>query len=410
MIETQFDIKKVNAFKDLLVRIRHGESPQSIQKDFEKYFKEVSEVNLLLIIQELLNGDYGVTIEDIKKFYSIYTHLNDEAIFDSFDQSHPVQIFRTENRSFQSLLEKIDLLLEVYETQENDAKNTINDLRKYIHQLGEFQKHYRRKEHLFFSILERFNHHVPTRIMWRQDDRNYALYKGVKRQIDQLPQVDLNHVLKTYSAFKKEFYDMIFQEEEIILPILVSLFSDDDWSAIAEESDAFGYALIEIEEQLPQRDGWRESSSMEVEEYSTRNFPFDSGYLTLEEANLILNNLPLEITFVDKNSIFKYFNNITKASDMMFIRTPVSLGRNVANCHPPKSLKKVMTIVRDLKTKKRTSESMWFKKGDQYIHTTFKAIFNEKDEFLGILEYVQDIQPFFELPSEVKTGLTKLDE
>ena len=410
MIETQFDIKKVNAFKDLLVRIRHGESPQSIQKDFEKYFKEVSEVNLLLIIQELLNGDYGVTIEDIKKFYSIYTHLNDEAIFDSFDQSHPVQIFRTENRSFQSLLEKIDLLLEVYETQENDDKNTINDLRKYIHQLGEFQKHYRRKEHLFFSILERFNHHVPTRIMWRQDDRNYALYKGVKRQIDQLPQVDLNHVLKTYSAFKKEFYDMIFQEEEIILPILVSLFSDDDWSAIAEESDAFGYALIKIEEQLPQRDGWRENSSMEVEEYSTRNFPFDSGYLTLEEANLILNNLPLEITFVDKNSIFKYFNNITKASDMMFIRTPVSLGRNVANCHPPKSLKKVMTIVRDLKTKKRTSESMWFKKGDQYIHTTFKAIFNEKDEFLGILEYVQDIQPFFELPSEVKTGLTKLDE
>jgi len=92
------------------------------------------------------------------------------------------------------------------------------------------------------------------------------------------------------------------------------------------------------------------------------NIAFGGGYLTTEEANLILNNLPLEITFVDKNSVFKYFNEITEASEMMLVRTPISIGRNAENCHPPKSLKKVMTLVRDLKTKKRSSESMWFKK------------------------------------------------
>src|SRR5690625_4680779 len=140
------------------------------------------------------------------------------------------------------------------------------------------------------------------------------------------------------------------------------------------------------------------------------NIAFGGGYLTTEEANLILNNLPLEITFVDKNSVFKYFNEITEASEMMLVRTSTSIGRNVANCHPPKSLRKVMTLIRDLKTKKRISESMWFKKKDQYIHLTYKAIFNEADEFLGILEYVQDIQPFFDLPSEIKTGLSQLDE
>ncbi len=104
--------------------------------------------------------------------------------------------------------------------------------------------------------------------------------------------------------------------------------------------------------------------------------------------------------------MFKYFNEITEASEMMLVRTPISIGRNVANCHPPKSLMKVMTLIRDLKSGKRTSESMWFKKKDQYIHLTYKAIFNEEGEFLGVLEYVQDIQPFFELPSEVKLGLS----
>lgn len=37
---------------------------------------------------------------------------------------------------------------------------------------------------------------------------------------------------------------MIFQEE-MILPILQSIFSQEDWKAIADESDAFGYALID---------------------------------------------------------------------------------------------------------------------------------------------------------------------
>lgn len=95
---------------------------------------------------------------------------------------------------------------------------------------------------------------------------------------------------------------------------------------------------------------------------------------------------------------------------MMLVRTPSSIGRNVANCHPPKSLMKVMTIIRDLKTGRRTSESMWFKMKGKYIHITYKSLFNDKGEFLGILEYVQDIQPFFELPSEVKMGLSELEK
>ncbi|MCF3943701.1 PAS domain-containing protein [Oceanobacillus alkalisoli] len=130
----------------------------------------------------------------------------------------------------------------------------------------------------------------------------------------------------------------------------------------------------------------------------------------MKEADIILNNLPLEITFVDKNDIFKYFNEKVEAADMMFVRTPSSIGRNVANCHPPKSLKKVMQLIRDLKTKKRTSETMWFKKEGNVIHITYKGVFDENGEYVGILEYVQDIQPFLDLPREVKKEVSKLEK
>ncbi len=147
------------------------------------------------------------------------------------------------------------------------------------------------------------------------------------------------------------------------------------------------------------------------ENISTQQLCFGGGHLTAHEANHLLNNLPLEISFIDKNDIVKYFNERSESpEEMMFVRTKDMLGADVANSHPSKSHGKVMPLVHDLKTRKRDVESMWFKKKDQYIYVSFKAIFDENGEYLGIMEYVQDIQPFFELPSEMKVGLRNINE
>lgn len=420
MLNTQFDIKRINLLKDILLRLHHEESSQSVQAEVGQYFKDANVVEILLIEQEILNDNNEITIEDVIKLSDIHPHLykpiiNEEKISDVDHPGHPVYLFKKENNAFQSVLNEINHLLESLEKDSQHSQETemIEALKQQIFRLGEFHKHYHRKEKLYFPIMEHYGHFTPTRIMWRGDDRIRALYKAIKKQVDQLPNLDLKQVRKTYDAFSTAFKAMIFQEEALILPIILSIFHEKDWVAIAEESDAFGYALTDpIEKWAPrsQEEIFAEETSEDNVVEPTENIRFGGGFLTTEEANHILNNLPLEITFVDKNSVFKYFNEITEASEMMLVRTPISIGRNVANCHPPKSLKKVMTLIRDLKAKKRTSESMWYKTEDKYIHLTYKALFNEQDEFLGILEYVQDIQPFFELPSEVKTGLSKLDE
>jgi len=392
-----------------LYRLRHGGSSETIQADFNQYFKNVSAVDILLIQLELLNGDYDITIEDVKKFSAIYTDLSGN---ETYHPSHPVQIFKEENTAFQVVLNQINYLLQSFEedphqTQEIDK---LDELKQHLFRLGEFHNHYHRKEKLFFPVMERYGYYAPIRSVWMVDDQIRVLYQAVKRQLIQLSEENFTGFLKRYTTFEKKFKEMIFQEEAIILPILQSIFSEDDWLAIANESDPFGYAIIEapVEKWMPKS----EDLDKEVNDAPTTQHVVlgGGGYLTTEEAALILNNLPLEITFVDKNDLFKYFNEMSEDSEMMLVRTPISIGRNVANCHPPKSLKKVMTIIRDFKTGKRASESMWFKKNDQYIHITYKPIYNEEGEFLGVLEYVQDIQPFFELPSTVKTGLSKLDE
>src|SRR5690625_2259876 len=407
-------MSRMNMLKDMIIRLRTDGQVEAILENFQQHFKDVSIVDLLLIELKLINGDDGITVEDIRLFNEVSAPLMDhtvtsEASFAMDHPSHPIQVFKKENAALQDVLHQIDHQLQSLEKEKNT--DMLEHLKDNIVRLGEFHHHYHRKEKLFFPIMERYGyHHDATRMVWRVDDRIRALYQAVKRQVLELQDVNLVHLSKTFAAFAREFTIMMFQEEVMILPVLQALFSEKDWMDIAEESNAFGYVLIEVKEEWPPASKENEADQMVNNEDSAGNIRFGGGYLTIEEANQILNHLPLEITFVDKNSVFKYFNETTEASEMMLVRTPTSIGRNVANCHPPKSLKKVMTLIRDLKTKKRTSESMWYKKNDQYIYLTYKALFNEKDEFLGILEYVQDIQPFFDLPSEVKIGLSKLDE
>lgn len=418
MANAQFDIKQINILKDILLRLHHGESLESVQKDFDQHFEHVSVVEILLIEQELISSDHGITAEDVMKLSSVHTQLygtsiNDRYVPEANHPGHPVQIFKDENTAFQSILNQINHFLDSLENeQQHIHEDTSERLKEQMSLLGEFSKHYNRKEKLFFPILERHGHYTPSRLMWKVDDWIRNLYKAPKRKMDKLPDIDVKLVRKAFNVFEKEFKEMIFQEESILLPIILSIFKEDDWLAIAKESDAFGYCFVEPEKiWVPEQEVFVEDEIEATDTDGTsKNLAFGGGYLTTKEANLILNNLPVEITFVDKNGVFKYFNEKVNSSEMLLVRTPISIGRNVANCHPPKSMKKVMKLVRELKSKQRSSESMWFKKGDEYIHITYKAVFDEKEEYLGILECVQDIQPFLELPREEKRGLSKLDE
>src|SRR5699024_5682607 len=276
----------------------------------------------------------------------------------------------------QTAIQQINNLIKSIDNNQQRVQDEsmIERLKEEMSLLGQFYNHYNRKEKLFFPILERYGHYTPTRIMWRDDARIRNLYKGTKNMMERIPDLDFKYIKKSYDLFESKLKEMIFEEEAFLLPIVQSIFNEDDWLAIAKESDAFGYCFVEPEEEwVPKRksfinDGNKEIHNTADADINMKHIPFGGGYLTIQEANNILNHMPLEITFVDKYGFFKYFNERMESSEMMFVRTPSSIGRNVVNCHPPKSFKKVMKLIHDLQSKKRSSESMWFKKKDRYIH------------------------------------------
>ena len=139
------------------------------------------------------------------------------------------------------------------------------------------------------------------------------------------------------------------------------------------------------------------SRSQGEEPASPGYIKFDAGILTPEEINAMLNTLPLDITFVDKEGAVKYFS---QGEERIFPRPKTIIGRQVENCHPPGSVHIVEEIVKDLKSGKKDHEDFWIKMKDVYAHIRYFAVRNAQGKFLGIMEVTQNIKPIQEITGE----------
>lgn len=124
-----------------------------------------------------------------------------------------------------------------------------------------------------------------------------------------------------------------------------------------------------------------------------------TGSLTMKQVELILNALPLELSFVDQENIVQYYNDTV--GEKLFVRTQSSIGRDMLLSHPPKSKAMVEHLLNDLKSGVKDKQEAWYSKQDgTIVHITFVAVRDEVGEFLGVLEYVQDITEFTTLDGE----------
>lgn len=111
----------------------------------------------------------------------------------------------------------------------------------------------------------------------------------------------------------------------------------------------------------------------------------------------MLNTLPFDLTFVDRNGIVQYFS---QGAERIFARNKTVIGRNVTNCHPPASVHIVEKIVEDLVTGKKSHEDFWIQMGNVYAYIRYFAVRDEKGEFLGVVEVTQNIRPIQEIQGE----------
>lgn len=114
-----------------------------------------------------------------------------------------------------------------------------------------------------------------------------------------------------------------------------------------------------------------------------------TGSFKIEELEAIFNNMPFEVSFVDKDDIVRFFNNKT---DRFFLRAQAAIGKDMRFCHPKKYLPMVEQILSDFKSGKENHALFWRAdhKG-KFISIEYFAMRDENQNYIGILEIVQDI-------------------
>jgi PAS domain S-box-containing protein len=128
-----------------------------------------------------------------------------------------------------------------------------------------------------------------------------------------------------------------------------------------------------------------------------RIFQFETGSLSKEEIEAILDSLPVDISFVDKEDRVKYFN---KAGKRIFVRTKAVIGRKVQLCHPKKSVHIVNKILESFKTGKKNVAEFWIQMKNRLIHIRYFAVRDKNGKYLGTMEVTQDIADIKKIEGE----------
>lgn len=384
--------------KEVIKELHEGKTVDEVKAKFAEVIegvspKEISDMEVQLVKE-------GLPIEEIQNLCDVHAEVFKGSIEEIHHPEevpgHPIHTMRAENKAIEEHMDNI-LNKSLKKFKEDDSEENKLNLIGDINLLWDIDKHYSRKENLIFPYLEKYGVTAPPKVMWGVDDEIRAKIKDIKISLISY-KGDKKEIVEMIEDTIKQIRDMIFKEDSILFPMSLDTLTEDEWVSIYNESDEIGFAII-----APETKWSRPKANLEKKEKS-ENLQTDKGYVKFEtgilstkELNHMLNTIPGDMTFVDKDNIVKYFS---QGKERIFARTKAIIGRSVENCHPPASVHVVDQIVQDLHSGKKDSESFWIKMGEKYILIQYFAVRDENGEFLGTLEFSQNIAPIQAITGE----------
>ena len=133
---------------------------------------------------------------------SFTLHSMDSGDLSVYDNYSFIKLFKEENREIENIIKNIEF------DNIEDIKNLYNNIKI----------HYQKKENLFFTALNKYGNKEPSKVMTL-----------VNRQIlEDLESFIKNPNKEKLNNIKENINDMIFKEENILIPLLVSTLKEED--------------------------------------------------------------------------------------------------------------------------------------------------------------------------------------
>ncbi|MEK4234311.1 DUF438 domain-containing protein [Paenibacillus sp. FSL H7-0714] len=385
--------------KEIIKELHAGKSVEEVKARFEEAVGDVTVAEISAMEHSLMTEE-GIPVSEVQRLCSVHTAIFKGSIEQIHRSSkpeeqpgHPVHTFKLENREIERL---VNFRLDLHATkfQKNDSEELIFKLLEDLSLLLDLDKHYSRKENLLFPYLEKYGIYGPTKVMWGVDDHIRRMIKDAKAALSGYSgnAADIGVQL---TEIIKEVNEMIFKEENILLPMSLDKLTEDEWVKIARESDEIGFCLTAPEQEwIPERAAEPEGAALQGEAVGAAPqegfIRFETGLLSLHQLETVLNHLPVDLTFIDENDVVRYFSH---GKERIFARTKAVIGRTVQNCHPPQSVHVVEKLLEDFKAGRKDAEDFWINIKDKFIYIRYFAVRDETGRYMGTLEFTQNIAP-----------------
>lgn len=420
--------EKIEIFKTILKRLHQGENIETLKKEFGEIIASLPPFEIPAIEQELLK-EGEITVRDIVKMCDLHVELFRGAVsgagreIENLPSGHPLRNLYEENKQILKDSEVLSLLASgVFSSESNDRKSEfLKDLKELLKQMRNIGfTHYTREEMLIFPYLERRGITAVPTVLWSKHDEIRLKMKMV---------LDLLENQNSDERLKKEMFelsrmvaDMVFRENNILYPTLKVLLSEGEWAAIKNYEREIGYYKIDP------KDEWQTSQKpllpleidptvdeeafkkmpeevkrvvgqLKPDTYQVRkeeDYDLQTGFLSKEELIALFKTLPLDVTFIDSNDRVRFFSH----GHRIFHRAPTVIGRPVQFCHPPRSVHIVNRILQSFKEGRKDVAEFWINLAGRLVHIRYFPVRNEKGEYLGTLELVQDVTEIKKLEGE----------
>jgi hypothetical protein len=391
---------RVRTLKEIIKGLHAGQNPEEVKAKLAQIVRETDYSEIVAMEQELLAE--GMPVEEITCMCDLHSQVTRDVLVhlppQPVEPGHPVDTFRRENEALGGVLLKMRAAMTEIDGLDDGAAAAAQVLawRQALNELMDIEKHYRRKENILFSGLEKHGITGPPKVMWAKDDEVRGILK------------DLGEVLKqeaTAGEWKvvaasvgetavKAAEEMIYKEDQILLPMCLDVFTDEDWAEAWAASPRYGWCLVEP------REGYRPSPAVlkaTVKLAGAEAVQLPTGHLTLEQLAAIFSTLPVDVTFVDAEDRVAFFS---EGRDRIFARSRAILGRQVQYCHPPRSVEVVDRIVADFRSGRQDMAEFWIQLHGKFVHIRYFAVRDAAGEYLGTLEVTQDLAPLRALEGE----------
>ncbi len=378
--------------KELILRLHKGETADAIKKQLIRIMGTVPYGVVVEAEQELISE--GLPAREVLKLCDIHSQalkgVVDPAGAKAAPAGHPVHTFQMENIALGNEIARLREIFSRLESfdEDTDVSGLFVEIRAGFNALMDVDKHYRRKENLLFPYLEKYEITGPPTVMWGKDDEVRELLKNAREAFSAADEITAGEAKSVAGLLLKPAVnavdEMIYKEEEILLPMSLDTLTAVEWFDVYTQSNEIGYCLYDPDVE------WK-PEGVEAQKPKTTSggrIQLPSGSFSIEELTALLNNLPVDITFVDREDNVRYFS---QGKERIFDRNRAILGRKVQMCHPPSSVNAVQQILDDFHAGRQDSAAFWIQLNGRFIHIEYFALRGPKGEYLGTLEASQDL-------------------